>query len=44
LRAGRDFRVAVVGPGVSASHGMERTHKQGIEATIDLCMGYVFGG
>lgn len=43
LRAGRDFRVAVVGPGVSASHGMERTHKQGIEATIDLCMKYIEG-
>lgn len=41
LRAGRDFRVAVIGPGVSASHGMERTHKQGIEATIDLCMKYI---
>ncbi len=41
LRAGHDFRVAVIGPGVSASHGMERTHKQGIEATIDLCMAYI---
>jgi len=41
LRAGHDFRVAVIGPGVSASHGMERTHKQGIEATIDLCIKYI---
>lgn len=41
LRAGCDFRVAVIGPGVSASHGMERAHKQGIEATIDLCMKYI---
>lgn len=41
LRAGLDFRVALIGPGVSASHGTERTHKQGIEATIDLCMAYL---
>jgi len=27
--------------GVAASHGTERTHKKGIEATIDLCMAYV---
>jgi putative aminopeptidase FrvX len=41
LRAGLDFRVALIGPGVSASHGTERTHKEGIEATIDLCMAYI---
>lgn len=41
LRAGNDFRVALIGPGVAASHGKERTHKQGIEATIDLCMAYI---
>lgn len=41
LRAGNDFRVALIGPGVSASHGVERTHKKGIEATIDLCMAYI---
>jgi putative aminopeptidase FrvX len=41
LRAGHDFRVALIGPGVSASHGMERTHKKGIEATISLCIAYV---
>ena len=41
LRAGSDFRVAVIGPGVSASHGMERTHKKGVEATVDLCMAYI---
>lgn len=40
LRAGNDFRVALIGPGVAASHGVERTHKEGIEATIDLCMAY----
>jgi len=41
LRAGNDFRVALIGAGVAASHGMERTHKKGIEATIDLCMAYI---
>jgi len=41
LRAGLDFRVALVGPGVAASHGTERTHKKGIEATADLCEAYV---
>jgi len=41
LRAGNDFRVALIGPGVAASHGVERTHKKGIEATIDLCMAYI---
>ena len=41
LRAGCNFRVGLIGPGVSASHGTERTHKQGIKATIDLCMAYI---
>ena len=41
LRAGKDFKVGLIGPGIAASHGMERTHKKGIEATIDLCMAYV---
>lgn len=41
LRAGNDFKVALIGMGVAASHGTERTHKKGIEATIDLCMAYM---
>ncbi|BDS12146.1 M42 family metallopeptidase [Aureispira anguillae] len=41
LRAGNDYRVGLIGPGVSASHGVERTHQKGIEATIDLCMAYI---
>lgn len=36
-RAGGDVRVALIGPGVHASHGMERTHVDGIQATVDLC-------
>jgi putative aminopeptidase FrvX len=43
LRAGNDFRVGLIGPGVAASHGMERTHKKGIEATVELCLGYLGG-
>lgn len=41
LRAGNDFRVGLIGPGVSASHGVERTHKKGIEATIELCLAFL---
>ncbi len=41
LRAGHDFSVALIGPGVAASHAMERTHKKGIKATIDLCFAYM---
>lgn len=41
LRAGLDLRVALIGPGVAASHGVERTHREGVEATIDLCMAYI---
>ncbi len=40
-RAGNDFKGALVGPGVHASHGMERTHYQAIENTIKLLFHYV---
>ncbi len=40
LRAGFDGRVALIGPGVSASHGMERTHRQGLAATRDLIVAF----
>jgi putative aminopeptidase FrvX len=36
IRGGNDFKGALMGPGVHASHGMERTHVQAIEATINL--------
>lgn len=35
-RAGNDVRAALIGPGVHASHGMERTHWHGLQATIEL--------
>lgn len=41
LLAGGNYRVALIGPGVAASHGMERTHERGIEATIQLCLAYI---
>lgn len=41
LSAGNDFRVALIGPGVAASHSTERTHRGGIQATIDLCKAYI---
>ncbi len=44
LAAGCDLRVALIGPGVSASHGMERTHEKGLRATRDLLLAYVSGG
>ncbi|ASJ10730.1 glucanase [Thermococcus sp. P6] len=41
LRAGWDVRVALVGPGVHASHGMERTHIEGLLATKKLLRAYI---
>lgn len=41
-RAGNDTRCALIGPGVHASHGMERTHWEGMKHTIVL-MGHYLG-
>jgi putative aminopeptidase FrvX len=41
LIAGYDIRVGLIGPGVSASHGMERTHLKGLTATRDLMLAYI---
>ena len=43
LRGGNDIRGALIGPGVAASHGMERTHWDGVDATIRLLMAYLKG-
>ncbi len=40
-RAGVDFKGALIGTGVSASHGMERTHVKGIENTLKLIYAYL---
>ena len=39
--AGRDCRAALIGPGVHASHGMERTHLDALHATLDLAALYL---
>lgn len=41
LRAGNDARCALIGTGVFASHGYERTHVQGIENTCRLIAAYL---
>lgn len=41
LRAGLEARHALIGPGVFASHGYERTHRSGIENTLRLLCAYV---
>jgi putative aminopeptidase FrvX len=40
-RAGEDVKAALVGPGVHASHGMERTHAQALLNTIQLLALYL---
>lgn len=41
LKAGYDVRHGLIGPGVFASHGYERTHLDGLNATFDLLCGYL---
>lgn len=41
LKGGNDIRGGLIGPGVHASHGMERTHIDGIENTIKLIYAYL---
>ncbi|NLK43305.1 MAG: M42 family metallopeptidase [Tissierellia bacterium] len=41
LRAGYDFKVGLIGPGVDASHSFERTHIDAIENTIKLGVAYL---
>lgn len=41
LRGGGDFRAALVGPGVDASHSWERTHRDALRATARLLLAYV---
>ena len=39
--AGHDTRAALIGPGVHASHGMERTHIDGLMNTMKLIASYI---
>lgn len=40
LRSGMDVRHGLIGPGVDASHAMERTHEKALEATVELIRAY----
>lgn len=41
LRAGNDVRHGLIGAGVYASHGYERSHKDGVYNTIKVLKGYL---
>jgi putative aminopeptidase FrvX len=41
LRAGFDIRHGLIGPGVYASHGYERSHMDGVENTLKVLKGYL---
>ena len=41
LRAGFDIRHGLIGPGVYASHGYERSHMDGVHNTLKLLAGYL---
>jgi putative aminopeptidase FrvX len=43
VRAGNDLKAGLIGMGVYASHGVERTHVKGVENTAKLLLGYVLG-
>ena len=40
-RAGGDVAVALIGPGIDASHNYERTHTEGLVATTNWIMAYL---
>ena len=41
LKAGNNLRAAAFGMAVYCSHGMERTHIDGLAATCDLLLAYL---
>lgn len=41
LRAGNNIRAALIGPGIQASHGMERTHENALYGTAKLILSYL---
>ncbi|MBU1144262.1 MAG: M42 family metallopeptidase [Firmicutes bacterium] len=41
LRGGQDIKGGLIGPGVHASHGMERTHQSAVENTLKLLLAYI---
>jgi len=40
-RAGADLAVALIGPGIDASHTYERTHEDSLSATTQLLLAYL---
>ena len=41
LKAGYDMKHGLIGPGVYASHGYERSHKDGAKNTLKLLKAYL---
>lgn len=41
LRSGNNIKGALIGPGVGASHGIERTHVRAVENTLKLILAYI---
>jgi putative aminopeptidase FrvX len=41
VRAGLDAKTGLFGPGVSASHSLERTHRKALQATTALILAYL---
>ncbi len=41
LSGGHDIKAALIGPGVHASHTLERTHEDALRNTLQLLIGYV---
>ncbi|MDD5936579.1 MAG: M42 family metallopeptidase [Clostridiales bacterium] len=41
MRGGNNIKTALIGQGIHASHGMERTHETALMATLDLLKAYV---
>ncbi len=41
LRGGNDIKATLIGPGIAASHGMERAHIEGVTQTYKLLIEYL---
>jgi putative aminopeptidase FrvX len=41
LRGGNNIKTALIGPGIHASHTMERTHETALLGTLNLLLGYI---
>ena len=41
VRAGLDAITGLIGPGIAASHSLERTHRKALDATVRLIVAYL---